>query len=411
VTDQSSEARTAWGHLSARYQTSRPRRILALDGGGIRGVITLEVLRKLEDLLRARYARGSDFRLSEFFDYIGGTSTGAIIAASLARGMSVDAVQRFYLDFGTEIFRKRPWFERLSSLYDNGPLERKLREVYGEKTTLEPPGLDTLLLVVTRNATTDSAWPITSNPAAKYNALARRDCNLRIPLWQLVRASTAAPVFFRPEVVRWDPTDPAKSFVFVDGGTTSYNCPAFLMVRMATEPAYRLGWARGERQLLVVSIGTGSAPVFGNEADFPDGSLIANVQQTLKALMSQGQVDQDVNCRTIGRCTHGGPLDRELGDLIPVDAQGCPIALDVDLGRAFLYARYDAELTFTGLARLKLDRVVDAARVAPLDAVEAMDDLSCVGKGLAAQVDLEHFGALADPALAPLVASKRQQTI
>jgi patatin-like phospholipase/acyl hydrolase len=65
---------------------------------------------------------------------------------------------------------------------------------------------------------------------------------LKIPLWQLVRASTAAPVYFPPEVLQRDSTDPSKTFVFVDGGVTPHNNPAFLLYRMATEPAYRLNW-------------------------------------------------------------------------------------------------------------------------------------------------------------------------
>ena len=51
-----------------------------------------------------------------------------------------------------------------------------------------------VLLVVTRNLSTDSPWPVSSNPYAKYNQTDSADCNLNIPLWQLVRASTAAPL-------------------------------------------------------------------------------------------------------------------------------------------------------------------------------------------------------------------------
>src|SRR5262249_39655191 len=239
----------SWGPLAARYRDVRPRRILALDGGGIRGVLTLQVLRRVEELLRKRYGAGPEFRLCDYFDYIGGTSTGGIIAAALARGMAASEVHRFYWEFGTEVFRKRPVWERVWSLYNNGPLERKLKEIFGVTTTIEPQHLRTLLLIVTRNATTDSAWPVSSNPSAKYNDVGRPDCNLRIPLWQRVRASTAAPVFFTPEVMQWNPGDPTKSFVFVDGGTTAYNCPAMLMARMATEPMYRLGWESGEDKL------------------------------------------------------------------------------------------------------------------------------------------------------------------
>jgi hypothetical protein len=68
--------------------------------------------------------------------------------------------------------------------------------------TLGDDGLRTLLMMVMRNVTTDSPWPVTNNPLAKYNDRARPDCNLKLPLWQLVRASTAAPTFSRR---KWSP--------------------------------------------------------------------------------------------------------------------------------------------------------------------------------------------------------------
>lgn len=290
-----------WGPLADRYREERPRRILALDGGGIRGLITLGVLERLESELAAAHGLGPDFRLCDEFDLIGGTSTGAIIAAALARGMSVAEVADFYRAFGQEAFTKRSIFLRWKSLYEKGGLTERLQHTFGETTDLSPANLRCLLTIVTRNTTTDSAWPVSSNPAATYNDPARPDCNLRIPLWQLVRASTAAPVFFPPEVLRWDPNDPTKAFTFVDGGTTVYNNPAFLLFRMATEPAYRLGWRTGERNLLVVSVGTGGAPVIGAPPDDPETNLVSAAINTLSALMSQASVDQDVNCRVVGR--------------------------------------------------------------------------------------------------------------
>src|SRR3954454_7622264 len=89
-----------WGHLEQRYRQPAPRRILALDGGGIRGLITLGVLARLESQLAAASDAGPDFRLSRYFDLIGGTSTGGIIAAALARGMSVAEITSFYRQFG-----------------------------------------------------------------------------------------------------------------------------------------------------------------------------------------------------------------------------------------------------------------------------------------------------------------------
>ena len=388
---------TAWGPLAERYRTPGPRRILALDGGGIRGVITLGVLARLESLLRERFHR-PDLRLSQFFDLVGGTSTGAIIATGLARGMSVAEISEFYTRFGTVAFERRHVWQKWRALYGEGGLEKTLKDTFGADTDLAPEHLQCLLMAVTRNATTDSAWPISSNPAAKYNDTARPDCNLRIPLWKLVRASTAAPVYFPPEVVSWDESDPAKSFVFVDGGTTAYNNPAFLLYRMATEPAYRLGWSTGEDQLLIVSVGTGSAPVIGNIAQDPSTNVIEAALNTLSSLMSQTAVDQDINCRTIGRCTYGGIIDRELHDLIPIDPQtpDQPLGLERDTGKAFLYVRYNAELTDDGLRQLGLDGL-DPNELRKMDDVANLPQLRQVGAALGERVSLTHLGPFATP--------------
>ncbi len=66
--------------------------MLALDGGGIRGLITLGILEDLERLVLERTGQ----RLCGYFDYIAGTSTGAIIAAGLARGMTIAELIDFY---------------------------------------------------------------------------------------------------------------------------------------------------------------------------------------------------------------------------------------------------------------------------------------------------------------------------
>ena len=377
-----------WGPLAERYETERPRRILALDGGGIRGALTLEVLAEIERQLAAATGRGEDFRLAEFFDYVGGTSTGAIIAAGIARGKSIGELLDFYVECGPLMFQKEKLLSRLRNFYTAEPLKEKLQQVFGATTTLEPGHLRTLLLVVTRNATTDSPWPITSNPHARYNAVGRKDCNLRIPLWQLVRASTAAPIYFPPEVLAWDADDPKKTFIFVDGGITPYNDPAFLLFRLATVPEYRLGWPTGERRLMIVSVGTGSAPTVGGDVLAPGKNVVSNLAGLPGALMYGAQVDQDVNCRAVGRCVAGDPIDRELGDMIPRDEAGDPIPVERDLGRAFLYARYDADLSRDGLDRLGLGQI-EPERVQTLDAVDAIPELREIGRAVARKVDLK----------------------
>jgi uncharacterized protein len=236
--------------------------MLALDGGGIRGLITLGMLEKIEKLVSEK----TGHQLCDYFDYIAGTSTGAIIAAGLARGMSVAQLIDFYRSSGKQMFELAWLVQRVKYFYTADPLKAKLQEVFGHATNLEPQNLKCLLLVVTKNVTTDSLWPISSNPDAKYNDPTRNDCNLKIPLSQLVRACTAAPVFYPPEILQWDPDDPDKNFVFVNGGVTPYNNPAFLRYRMATSPAYRLNWRTGEKNLLLISVGTGAAESLGATA-------------------------------------------------------------------------------------------------------------------------------------------------
>jgi len=247
-----------------------------------------------------------------------------------------------------------------------------------------------------RSASTCWPWPISSNPNAKYNEASRPDRNTQIPLWQLVRASTAAPVFFPPEVVQWDPNDPSKAFLFEDGGLTPYNNPAFLIARMATHPAYKLGWPTGEKNLLVMSIGTGSAPSVDSDVYSGGKNAFSNLVSFPSALMYGSAVDQDINCRVIGRCIHGGEFDKELGrceteiDHEVGDFVDRTDPIPDDLGRQFTYARYNAELSRKWLDKRGLTDV-DPAKVSQLDSIDAIPDLVRVGEALAKEVKIEHF--------------------
>jgi uncharacterized protein len=226
--------------LIEKIQQRAPKKLLAIDGGGIRGVLSLKVLQRIESLLKEQSGR-LDFKLADYFDYIAGTSTGGIIAAGLSIGLSVSEIMEFYERAGEQMFVKTNLLQRLRYHYKDEPLAKMLREVIGESTMLGSEKLRTLLLLVMRNATTDSPWPVSNNPFAKYNSNPdRADDNLNFPLWQLVRASTAAPTYFPPEVIvlRNKEKDKEKEFIFVDGGVTMYNNPAFQMFLMATLDQY-----------------------------------------------------------------------------------------------------------------------------------------------------------------------------
>jgi hypothetical protein len=362
--------------LRDRLDKPGPKKLLALDGGGIRGVLSLEILRKIETLLREASGR-PEYRLADYFDYISGTSTGGIIAAGLAIGMSVDEILKFYEVNGPEMFEKTRLRNRLRYKFDSEPLANLLKKTFGEKTTLGSDSIETLLLLVMRNATTDSPWPISNNPFAKYNDSSHPACNCKFPLWQLVRASTAAPTYFPPEIIVVGKHD----FIFVDGGVTMYNNPAFQMFLMATVDRYwrnappdKQGWETGQDRMLIVSVGTGTSPGT-NEALSPDDmNLLFNATTIPSALMFAALTEQDFLCRVFGDCVAGDPLDREVDTMIPSLGPSHP--------KLFRYARYNAELTRTGLDQLGCDDI-EPTEVQQLDSVEAIPALRRVGKQVA----------------------------
>lgn len=361
----------------------KQKRLLALDGGGIMGVITLQLLKRMEDQLRPYSGKGKAFVLSDFFDYFGGTSTGAIIATGLAMGKPVDELIAFYDDSGRAMFKKASLLSRLFYKFAEQPLIDKLQGVIGKKTVLEMLQANELkshLLIVTRNATTDSSWPLSSNPKAKYNDVTRADCNLKVPLWQLVRASTAAPTFFKPELIEMGET----KLQFVDGGITPYNSPAFLLYKKATLAQYRLGWPSGEDRLMLVSLGTGFATSPQKEIKSKGRWLLSNAATIPSELMRGIQRENDMNCRVVGRCVYGARVDSEVEDMIP----NAP--LDRYLGKAFLYARYDADISPKGLQAKKLGDIDPKSLV--MDNVDSMPALKRIGEAAADQINLQqHF--------------------
>lgn len=371
--------------LLARMQSPGPKKILALDGGGIRGMMTVEVLAEIESLLRQKLGRGDDFVLADYFDFVAGTSTGAIIAACISLGMKVSDIRTFYSSSGNEMFDKASLLKRFRYKFEDEKLAAKMQDVFGKDTTLGSDKLKTVLMMVMRNASTDSPWPVSNNPLAKYNQRVRDDgslrdnCNLDLPLWQLVRASTAAPVYFPPEVVQVG----SQAFVFVDGGITTYNNPAFQAFLMATVEPYRMGWTAGENNMLVVSIGTGTSPRANADLGPNEMNLIFNASSIPSALMYAALNEQDMLCRVFGKCLSGDALDREVGNLI--GAKG-----PVGPGKLFTYMRYNAELTSDGLKSLGLADI-KPEDVQQLDSVAHVAELQRVGKAVAKKVKAEHF--------------------
>jgi len=239
---------------------SRQRRILALDGGGVRGLLTLGMLGELEKELRAR-SGDPDYRLSQYFDLIGGTSTGSIIATGLAHGWTVEGVTQAYLKIIPKVFGRKRAFGLLEPAYDEWPLADALKKFFGDDV-LESVDLETGLAVFAKRADTGSAWVLCNNPRWKYydrkEPGAGHESNSGFKLRSIVQASAAAPHYFRRVQIHIQHAEEkVKPGEFIDGGVAGFNNPALELLSLVRDPAFGFEWTLGEQQVYLLSLGTG----------------------------------------------------------------------------------------------------------------------------------------------------------
>jgi patatin-like phospholipase/acyl hydrolase len=183
-----------------------PFQILALSGGGYRGLFTSSILTKLEEQAKKP--------LAECFDLIAGTSIGGVIALGLALGKSAESIRKMFLDHGEEIFTrgepsrwragrwKARWSQWRRPKYDGTVLREKIEAVVGKSTRLGDAR--TRLLIPSVNMTKGSVqmFKTAHNPAFMndYKLLAA----------DVAMATAAAPLYF--------PMATIENSNFIDGG-------------------------------------------------------------------------------------------------------------------------------------------------------------------------------------------------
>jgi len=330
------------------FQAPGPKRILALDGGGLRGIISLGFLGRIEALLRDRHGGDPAFRLCHYFDLIAGTSTGAIIAAAIAKGMRVDEIVAQYLSMGREVF-KPGWFRSgiIRARYDEDKLIDQLQAVLGRDTTLGSESLQTGLLLMSKRLDTGSPWPLGNNPRGKYfRTPAGADWipNCDYPLWQVVRASTAAPIFFDPQEITIGEVPGRAPVVgsFVDGGVSPFKNPSLQAFMYATLEGFRVSWPTGADQLQLVSVGTG----FPDPSRTPAKLAATGGVKALLALMDDCATLVETVMQWISSSPTARTFDLEIGDLSNDLLTSSPL---------LTYLRYDLALTADAISPLKPD--------------------------------------------------------
>ena len=315
-----------------------PRRILAIDGGGMRGALAVGLLSELEGALRRKY--GDDkLVLADYFDLIGGTSTGAIIAAGLALGRDTAYLRKLYWTLGPRVFSGGllPRFMLIQSKFDPKKLEAVIREELGD-ATLGTAHWRTGFAAVAKRVDTASCWVLTNCPHAKYwngspdhpDTVPNRD----YPLAKIVQASAAAPFYF--DMVRMEVSE-GDDGAFFDGAMTPHGNPALQLAMSALIPGYGINWAPGPDKLMIVSVGTGSPrPLQPASAR---GGWSLSIWKALHALTSLAYDNSQLSTSVLqwlGDSPQRWDINAEIGGLAGAVPGG---------GRAlWTFVRYDAPL-------------------------------------------------------------------
>lgn len=198
--------------------TGRKRRILSIDGGGIKGVFPASFLSTLEEDLGKPIGR--------FFDLIAGTSTGGILAIGLALGLSARDLLTLYEQRGPEIFGQHRgaifnWISRklrlgrwvLKSKYSSHALKSVLNEVFGEKRIGDA---NTRLVVPAWNSSvrTVQVYKTAHHPRLRHD--------YKLSAVDVAMATSAAPTYFQQH-------ETSRLVGLTDGGIWANN-PAALAV-------------------------------------------------------------------------------------------------------------------------------------------------------------------------------------
>ena len=234
---------------------SEPYRILSLDGGGIRGLITTILLERLTAAVPGWLDQ---------VDLIAGTSTGGIIALGLAHGLTPTAIRQLYYDKGPLIFKDSLWDNikdlgnLLGAQYDNKQLRLALTEIAGDTKLAD---LQKKVLIATFDLDSQLSDPARRSWKAKFfHNFAGDDSDGDARLIDVALYTSAAPTYF------------PMADGFIDGGVVANN-PALAAIAQTQDNRAKIEERPQLEEIVLLSVSTGLAPHFitGENEDW--GSL------------------------------------------------------------------------------------------------------------------------------------------
>ncbi|KAH7338410.1 acyl transferase/acyl hydrolase/lysophospholipase [Rhizoctonia solani] len=248
--------------VSLRDQSgAQPLRILSLDGGGVRGLSSLIIFREFIARLEKTPGVTKPVIPADFFDLIVGTSTGGIMALMLGRlRMSVDEVLDMYLTLSKQVFHTgrvstaahacaTMFMDGVPSMYDEIRLEKIVKQTIAKRikdqdteALLEDLSPNSCRTAVVTARSADATRPILMRSyAVPHDADPER-----FKIWEAARATSAAPLYFRPMKAG------VYKVPYLDGCVSGHCNPTWLAMQEVKHlwPDRKIG--------LFMSLGTGS---------------------------------------------------------------------------------------------------------------------------------------------------------
>jgi hypothetical protein len=309
--------------LEDRLWGAGPKRLLSLDGGGMRGMLMLGMLAEVERRLAVRCSR-PDFRLCEYFDLIGGASTGAVAAAALALGKSCAEVADLYREMAPEPAAGKGKVAVIRrARFDTPRMEAALLRAFGD-AELGGRELQTGLALFARRADTGVTWTYTNNPRSRHwEGAPGAAPSRRLLLRKLAQACAGSPAAYEETRLRLDGDHaplPDAEGVFIDAATAGLNNPALQLFKVATLKSYGLEWPSGEDQLLMLSVGAGywrhkldPAVVKGSADDA--APTAARAADALKGMIHDTTAGVVATMQSLSRPPRPWRIDSEIEDM------------------------------------------------------------------------------------------------
>ena len=268
----------------------------------------------------------------------------------------------------------------LKANYNYKAMEDGLKQAFGN-ITLGSSELKTGLCIVAKRADTNSIWPLINHPNGKFfdSDLGK---NKDIPLWQAVRASSAAPTYFAPQMIEVMKDQEAA---FIDGGLSMANNPSLTLLMIATLKGFPFHWKMSDDDLLLVSVGTGYSVFKKYVKEIDDSTMLAWAANIPDMLMQDASWQNRVMLQWLSQSPTPDYMDMEIGDMDGDLLAGKPL---------ISYLHYNFCITENGLNNLGFKKVFTTNDVKSLTDMSNSNNrelLYQIGCKASDTIKLEHF--------------------